>query len=28
VYQERDQQIFVVAIAHQRRKPDFWLRRL
>ena len=28
VYQQRDQQIFVVAVAHQRRRPDFWLHRL
>ena len=28
VYQQRGQQIFVVAVAHQRRRPDFWLHRL
>jgi plasmid stabilization system protein ParE len=28
VYQQRGEQIFVVAVAHQRRKPDYWLRRL
>ena len=28
VYQEREGRIFIVAVAHQRRKPDYWLKRI
>ena len=28
IYQQRGEQIFIVAVAHQRRKPDYWLRRI
>ncbi|HEV7587837.1 MAG TPA: type II toxin-antitoxin system RelE/ParE family toxin [Longimicrobium sp.] len=28
IYQVRGDEIVVIAVAHQRRKPDFWLRRL
>jgi toxin ParE1/3/4 len=26
-YQELDDRIWIAAVAHQKRKPDYWLRR-
>lgn len=28
VYTERDEQIIVIAVAHHRRRPEYWLRRV
>ena len=28
IYQARGNEIVVIAVAHQRRRPDFWLHRL
>jgi len=28
IYQARRNEIVVIAVAHQRRRPDFWLHRL
>jgi plasmid stabilization system protein ParE len=28
IYQSRGDEIVVIAVAHQRRRPDFWLHRL
>lgn len=28
IYQKRGEQIVIVAVAHQRRRPDYWLRRV
>lgn len=27
VYRTREEQVFVVAVAHQHRRPDYWRRR-
>ena len=28
VYQLREEQLVIIAVAHQRRRPGYWLRRL
>lgn len=28
IYQPRGEQLVVIAVAHQRRRPGYWLRRL
>ncbi len=28
VYAERDEFLIVIAVAHHRRRPDYWLRRI
>jgi plasmid stabilization system protein ParE len=28
IYQVQGQQVVVIAVAHHRRRPDYWLRRL
>lgn len=28
IYKAQEQQLVIVAVAHQRRKPEYWLRRI